>query len=87
MRPRSPFVCLLLLLAISIPLFFLAAIIEGFLRDTLLSTAARLSIAALNAVLLAAGVAFLRRIGRSGVDRADWLVGLRGRVYAPEREV
>ena len=67
----------LLLFGIAIPLFFLAAILESFVRESTLGTAARLGIAAGMVALLAAGLLVLRRLSRRPGTEGSWLSELR----------
>ena len=67
----------LMLFGLSVPLFFLAAILESFVRESMLGTAARLGIAALMFVLLASGAALLRVLARSKSADSSWLSELR----------
>jgi len=68
----------LLLLAIAIPLFALAAFVESFVRQSALPTHVRLAIAALMAALVAAGLWFVRRAGRRTMARS-WVWEIGGR--------
>ncbi len=63
----------LLLLAAAIPLFALAAFIESFVRQSGLSTAVRLAVAFLMAVLVATGLWYVRRAGRDAPVDTRWL--------------
>lgn len=67
----------LILFAIAVPLLFLAAAFESFVRESLLSTTVRLCIGGADVTLLALGMLFLRRLARRGPRRADWLAQLR----------
>lgn len=70
----------LLLFGISVPLFFLAAIIESFVRESTLGTAERLLVAAVMALAVAGALLWLR--GRARERRAvDWW----GHLSAPVR--
>ena len=61
---------------LAIPLLFSAAILESFVRESTLSTQARLWIAGGLAALLVAGLAFLRRLALQRSPRAGWLAEL-----------
>ncbi len=67
----------LILFGAAVPLFLLAAILESFVRESLLSTEARLSISAGGVLLLILGALFLRRLARRDSHSTDWLVELR----------
>lgn len=69
----------LLLFGSSLPLFALAAGVESFVRESQLSTAVRLSIAALFAALLLAGLAAVRRLARRRPVELGWLAELSAR--------
>jgi uncharacterized membrane protein SpoIIM required for sporulation len=68
----------LLLFGTSIPLFFVAGIVESFVRESKLNTWTRLSVAGAFALLLSAALVFSRHLARHrGVDTA-WLAELTG---------
>jgi uncharacterized membrane protein SpoIIM required for sporulation len=69
----------LLLFGSSLPLFALAAGVESFVRESQLSTAPRLAIAALFASSLAAGLVAVRRLARRRSVELDWLAELSAR--------
>lgn len=66
----------LVLFGISVPLFFAAAILESFVRESLLSTEMRFVIAAADLVVLVAGGLVARASARRSPARTDWLAGL-----------
>lgn len=65
------------LFGISIPLFFLAAGIESFVRESTLGTATRLGVAAVMLMLLGIGSLALRRFSARRDRDIVWLSGLR----------
>ena len=67
----------LLLFGAALPLFGLAAAVESFVRESQLSTATRLAIAALFASLLAASLVAIRRLARRRAVELGWLGELR----------
>ena len=67
----------LLFFAASLPLFLVAALLESFVRESTLSTAARLAIAAAGVLTLVAGAAWIRSLARVHPDQSDWLAELR----------
>lgn len=67
----------LVLFAIAAPLFLVAAILESFVRQSMLSTEVRLAIAAADVAVLAAGARLLGSLARTRPGRADWLAELR----------
>jgi uncharacterized membrane protein SpoIIM required for sporulation len=71
----------LLLIGSSLPLFALAAAVESFVRESQLSTATRLAVAAGFAALLVAGLVAVRRLARRQEIELVWLRDLttRGR--------
>lgn len=74
---REDAVPALLLVALSIPLFLLAALTESFVRESALETAPRLWVAAGYTVALVAAHAWLRRLAREKAVDTDWLAALR----------
>jgi hypothetical protein len=63
-----------LLVTAAVPLFFLAALTESFVRESALGSAPRLALAgAYGVALLAAHILLQRRAGRSRVD-TSWLL-------------
>jgi len=68
----------LLLVGSSLPLFALAAAVESFVRESILSTAARLTIAGSFALLLGAGLLAVRRLARRREVELTWLRELTG---------
>jgi len=70
-----------ILFGVSIPLFFLAAGIESFVRQSSLGTTARMSVAAAMVVLLGIGALAVRRLSVKRAPEVGWLSGLR---QAPE---
>jgi uncharacterized membrane protein SpoIIM required for sporulation len=74
----------LVLLGIAVVLFLVAAAMESFVRESALSTAARLSIAAAEVVIIALGTARIHRLARREVD-TSWVHSLtpRGRTAPP----
>jgi uncharacterized membrane protein SpoIIM required for sporulation len=63
----------LLLIGSSLPLFALAAAVESFVRESELSTATRLGVAAGFAALLVAGLVAIRRLARRKEIELVWL--------------
>ncbi len=62
----------------SVPLFFVAAWIESFVRESALDTAPRFAVAAVGAAILFAFVLFLRGRGDHDSAEIDWIDGLIG---------
>lgn len=67
----------LLLFAVSVPLFFLAAGTESFVRESNLGTATRLGVALAMVLLLGSGAFAVRRLTNRGDRDAVWLLELR----------
>jgi uncharacterized membrane protein SpoIIM required for sporulation len=67
----------LMLFGVAVPLFFLAAILESFVRESMLGTAARVGIAVAMLVLSASGAVLLRRLSRWKRADSGWLSELR----------
>jgi hypothetical protein len=65
------------LFAVSVPLFFLAAGIESFVRQSSLGTATRLGVAAAMLVLLGIGAFAVRRLSVRHDSDVVWLSDLR----------
>jgi uncharacterized membrane protein SpoIIM required for sporulation len=63
----------LLLFAVSVPFFLLAAIIESFVRESSLGSAERLTIAALMVLIVGAGLALTGRLSQRVAREASWL--------------
>ncbi len=74
---REDAVPALLLVALSIPLFLLAALTESFVRESALGTTPRLAVAGAYFVLLVIAHLWLRRLARDGDVDTDWLTALR----------
>jgi uncharacterized membrane protein SpoIIM required for sporulation len=66
----------LLLFAGAVPLFLVAAAIEGFVRESGLATTPRLAVAGAMGALLAAGAGLVRAAVRARPADASWLVDL-----------
>lgn len=66
----------LALVGTAVPLLFVAALTESFVRESTLSTAARFAIAASYGALLAAGLAWVRRLARRRDVDVRWLAEL-----------
>lgn len=69
----------LFLLAAAVPLFFFAAWIESFVRESALGLAPRFAIAAFNFAFIAASLYFARRYATKRKITADW-------IFAPTRK-
>jgi len=63
----------LILFATSVPLFFLAALTESFIRESALGTAPRLAVAGLFLALLLAGLGAVYRLARRTPVDTSWL--------------
>ncbi len=66
----------LLLFGTSVPLFFAAALVESFIRESALGTTPRLAVAALFVALLGWGLLAARRIARRQRVETSWLADL-----------
>lgn len=67
----------LVLFGTAVPLFFIAAILESFVRESMMTTEVRLTIAAAEFAILALGVASVRKLARRRPSDLDWLGELR----------
>ncbi len=67
----------LLLFAISAPLFFLAAGIESFVRESTFATATRLGVALVVLLLLGSGAVVVRHLSRRQDRDVAWISALR----------
>ena len=74
---REDAVPALLLVALSLPLFLLAALTESFVRESALGTAPRLLVAGAYALALGLAHLWLRRRAREGSVDTGWLAALR----------
>ena len=63
----------LALFLVSVPLFFAAAWIESFVRESALGTAPRFAVAAAGALILFAFAVFARNLRANQPDELDWL--------------
>ena len=66
----------LALVATAVPLFFVAALTESFVRESLLGTSTRLVIAAAYATALGAGLVWVRRLASRTAADTRWLAEL-----------
>jgi uncharacterized membrane protein SpoIIM required for sporulation len=66
----------LMLLAMSIPLFLLAAFIESFVRESGISTAARYSVVAACCAVIVAVLVTTRQLAKSAPASTDWMSAL-----------
>ncbi len=74
---REDAVPALVLVVLSVPLFFLAALTESFVRESALGTAPRLGLAAAYAAALVVAHGWLRHRAREAAPDASWLAALR----------
>jgi uncharacterized membrane protein SpoIIM required for sporulation len=72
----------LALVGTAVPLLFLAALTESFVRESTLGTGARLAVAGAYTVALVAGLGAIRRLAHRTREEASWLADLMPRLAA-----